>query len=296
MEVNKIQKIWTNSTLKKIFLDILCNTQLHKCKQLKNIFIKKMNQIILNNANISDNDVYDKMHIFIHKELHIELRSRIQHKEQYRISNRANKLIKFIDQYKSGVETPSAILDIGCDDGEITNVVGNLLNLSPVCVHGSDLIPTDEMKKKKIQFTYHCADEQTGKLPFDDNTIDVVYAFMSLHHIHKLDETLTEIYRILKPSGLFIIREHDLCESLKGYGDVLDVVHGFYNFVWSNPQEPIHNSSCCHYFSSSALQQKITACGLACLLSTHNTSHVFPSFFKGKVINPLRHYYAVYKK
>lgn len=44
-------------------------------------------------------------------------------------------------------------------------------------------------------------------LPFKNNYFDVVLARAVLHHTPKLDETLLEVHRVLKPSGLLLIEE-----------------------------------------------------------------------------------------
>jgi ubiquinone/menaquinone biosynthesis C-methylase UbiE len=44
-------------------------------------------------------------------------------------------------------------------------------------------------------------------LDFADNTFDMVTIFNSLHHFYKLQETLTEMKRVLKPGGYFVISE-----------------------------------------------------------------------------------------
>jgi ubiquinone/menaquinone biosynthesis C-methylase UbiE len=41
------------------------------------------------------------------------------------------------------------------------------------------------------------------KLPFDDNTFDIVYAGNILHHVN-LPKALAEIQRVLKPGGVFV--------------------------------------------------------------------------------------------
>lgn len=49
------------------------------------------------------------------------------------------------------------------------------------------------------------------KLPFEDNTFDVVYARAVLHHMSDLELACREIHRVLKPGGSFIgAREHVL--------------------------------------------------------------------------------------
>jgi ubiquinone/menaquinone biosynthesis C-methylase UbiE len=46
-------------------------------------------------------------------------------------------------------------------------------------------------------------------LPFASNSFDIVYVRQVLHHIHDLDSFHKEVYRVLKPGGLYIAtREH----------------------------------------------------------------------------------------
>ena len=51
--------------------------------------------------------------------------------------------------------------------------------------------------------------EQGERLPFLDASFDVVYCRQSLHHARSLQQTCREIFRVLKPGGLFLAtREH----------------------------------------------------------------------------------------
>ncbi|MEW5813837.1 MAG: class I SAM-dependent methyltransferase [Spirochaetota bacterium] len=43
------------------------------------------------------------------------------------------------------------------------------------------------------------------KLPFEDHAVDFVVSTLSLHHWSDPTQALREIYRILKPSGQFLI-------------------------------------------------------------------------------------------
>lgn len=47
------------------------------------------------------------------------------------------------------------------------------------------------------------------KLPFDNQKFDLVFARQVLHHAQNLQQLCNEIYRVLKPGGIFIaVREH----------------------------------------------------------------------------------------
>lgn len=43
------------------------------------------------------------------------------------------------------------------------------------------------------------------KMPFEDNTIDLLVSTFSLHHWSNLERSLSEIHRILKPRGRFLL-------------------------------------------------------------------------------------------
>ncbi len=47
-------------------------------------------------------------------------------------------------------------------------------------------------------------DLETGRLPFADNRFDLVFSKSVLEHIHKPRQYLAEIYRVLKPGGVFV--------------------------------------------------------------------------------------------
>lgn len=46
-----------------------------------------------------------------------------------------------------------------------------------------------------------------GKLPFDDNSFDLITCFSALHHIPNVGFVLSELTRVLQPEGIIIIRE-----------------------------------------------------------------------------------------
>jgi ubiquinone/menaquinone biosynthesis C-methylase UbiE len=298
-ETYRIRDLWRDKTLRRVFLDIISNTQLKKCKQLKPLLIRKIAELI--DADAPDRQIYDVLYHFVHEELAREVRCKIQHKSRYRSVNRANKIVEFIschlypdDRKTKGLPRIESVLDLGCGEGSITNVVGRLLGLKKTRIHGCDVLPHDGETARL--FTYRTLDEANrNKLPYADSQHEVVYAFMSLHHIRDVERTLEEVHRVLKSGGLFIIREHD-CVT-EGLALVLDVVHGFYSMVWSNPREKIdfEKEYWARYRTAEELEEVIITQGFERVLSTHR-DEPFPLYSKGKVLNPLKYYYAIYRK
>ncbi|CAF1473775.1 unnamed protein product [Adineta steineri] len=67
-------------------------------------------------------------------------------------------------------------------------------------------------------------------VPIPSESIDLVVCYMGLHHLpqDQLDIYFKMIYRILRPNGLFLFREHHAYEELK---PLLDVAHMVFNVV-----------------------------------------------------------------
>ena len=68
------------------------------------------------------------------------------------------------------------------------------------------------------------------EVPIPSQSIDLVVCYMGLHHLpqERLRDFLRMVYRILRPNGLFIFREHHAYEELK---PLLDVAHMVFNVV-----------------------------------------------------------------
>lgn len=292
---NKISVVWRDKNLRKIFLDIISNSQFRLCKYLKSSFFDKMSALVLQNC--TDDKIYEEMHHWVHHTLSERNRKDMLHNNTvYRSVNRALKIKELVEKYINTKETVDYsklnILDVGCAEGSITVMVGRYLQLSPENIHGCDIESRNDKYKDQFQFK-HLNNNEPYVLPYDDQTFDVVLALMSLHHIPNRVGMLSEIKRILKPGGLLIIREHN-CIS-KGLEIVLDVVHGFYSMVWSEPKEMNDfNDYYAKYTSSDYLTKLIEKHGY--IEKYNNRFNDYPRFYKGKIINPLNYYYAVYEK
>ena len=50
---------------------------------------------------------------------------------------------------------------------------------------------------------FHLGD--AANLPFEDNTFDKIYSFGVLHHTPDIEQAISEVYRVLKPRGVFVM-------------------------------------------------------------------------------------------
>ncbi|MDH2344366.1 class I SAM-dependent methyltransferase [Bradyrhizobium sp. SSUT77] len=61
----------------------------------------------------------------------------------------------------------------------------------------------------RAQLPIHVVEEFSERLPFADNTFDLVFARAVLHHTRDLDGACSEMFRVLRPGGMLIAaREH----------------------------------------------------------------------------------------
>lgn len=132
---------------------------------------------------------------------------------------------------KTILDKVETYLDYGCGDGEITRSVQKKLGLDPKNVHCSDIKQYPSLVN--MQFI---KSEYGSPLKLEDNTMDLITSHMVLHHIDDkyLEYVLRDLYRIMKPGGVLLIREHDAPTNLnenQSFHKVIDVTHDVYDYV-----------------------------------------------------------------
>lgn len=98
-----------------------------------------------------------------------------------------------------------SLLDVGCGTGFLIDL---LSKQRPARYVGLDLSEKmlEVARGKAIAgatFVVGTAD----RLPFDDNSFDVVTCSQSFHHYPYPDKAMAEVYRVLKPGGLYILSD-----------------------------------------------------------------------------------------
>ena len=97
------------------------------------------------------------------------------------------------------------IMDLGCGTGYYLFLLSSLPVSLKLTGLDNDKKALDEAKEslkgKKIHFIL----EDSHRLPFKENFFDKVVASEVLEHLNNDEQTLKEIYRILKPNGLLVV-------------------------------------------------------------------------------------------
>ena len=99
------------------------------------------------------------------------------------------------------------ILDIGCGNGNVLNMLASRSNCTLAGVDFSkSAIKSALSRNRKFvnsgKMNLVCQD--MSRLPFPDSSFDKVYSINTVYFWDNLDDTLTEIRRVLKSNGLFL--------------------------------------------------------------------------------------------
>ncbi len=87
------------------------------------------------------------------------------------------------------------LLDVGCGRGDFLYAFQNA---------GVSAIGVDGEKSFGRKDVIGEIDLETGRLPFEDNSVDVVFNKSVMEHLHHPDNMLKECYRVLKSGGRII--------------------------------------------------------------------------------------------
>lgn len=126
-----------------------------------------------------------------------------------------------IDKIKLGKN--DVLLDVGCGTGEILNTLANKYKSAKL--YGLDISPeminVAKRKNKSKKINYICGDSE--KIPFEDNTFDILITSESFHHYPNSREVLKEFKRVIKPNGKLI-----LCDMYRPI-----IIRNFMNFMFN---------------------------------------------------------------
>lgn len=99
---------------------------------------------------------------------------------------------------KFNIPKSSNILDVGCGRGDFTNAFSKNVDN----IYGIDI--SDYCLEHYKTFKFKKCDLINEKLPFENNTFDIVFSKSVMEHLYYPENLVVEIRRILKPGGRII--------------------------------------------------------------------------------------------
>ena len=91
-----------------------------------------------------------------------------------------------------------------------------------------NILAREEAKKYNIEI--QILNQSAENIPFEDNSIDTVVSTYTLCSIPNPDQTMREVYRVLKPNGVFLFSEHGRSpDHFTAY--IQDQIEFFYPFI-----------------------------------------------------------------
>lgn len=130
--------------------------------------------------------------------------------------NRAHAAMTDWGLQQAHVEKNATILDVGCGGGR---TVQRLAAMAPEgTIHGIDYSPASVTASRRT----NAREVETGRvqiqlgsvahMPFPDGTFDLVTAVETHYYWPKLPANMREVFRVLKPGGMFVL----IAETYRG--------------------------------------------------------------------------------
>lgn len=116
-----------------------------------------------------------------------------------------NKVVKIVSQ-----KQPDNILDIATGTGDLAI---NLASTNAKEIIGLDIsngmleVGRKKIVTKKLENIISMVIGDSENLPFDNNTFDAITVAFGVRNFENLEKGLSEILRVLKPNGIFVILE-----------------------------------------------------------------------------------------
>ncbi len=116
-----------------------------------------------------------------------------------------NKVVKIV-----GKKQPENILDIATGTGDLAI---NLAATNAKEIIGLDIsngmleVGRKKITSKKLENIISMVIGDSENLPFEDNTFDAITVAFGVRNFENLEKGLSEILRVLKPNGIFVILE-----------------------------------------------------------------------------------------
>jgi methionine biosynthesis protein MetW len=133
-----------------------------------------------------------------------------------------------ISREVAAVPNVTAVLDIGCDDGERTLLFAR--SVSATELHGIEVVPEAAAEAERRGVTVAQCDLNGGPWPYPDERFDLLISNQVIEHVDDPDHFVSESARILRPGGTAVVST----ENLASWHNIAALVLGWQPFSLTN--------------------------------------------------------------
>jgi tRNA (uracil-5-)-methyltransferase TRM9 len=209
---------------------------------------------------------------------------------------------EFLD-FKRYLKNNFTVLDVGCGNGRLLNFLADY-NIEYVGVDASERLvkiakklADENINNSNLQYKF--IESSAIKLPFADNSFDVVFAIASLYHVPSKkyrNQAVSEISRVLKKNGIFIMTYWNMWERTRRKliaDNIVKKIIGkskldFFDAEkpWKNPAGDIVVNRYCHAFRLREIEH----------LATKNNFETLDKYYmkKGERVGSKNGYNGIY--
>jgi ubiquinone/menaquinone biosynthesis C-methylase UbiE len=155
-------------------------------------------------------------------------------------------LIK-LNKYHSKIDIKNLkYLDICCGNGKKTGIFQKNLNLQKENTYCTDIDTWGPYKNRsKMPFQFKLIVDNI--LDYENNSFDLTSCILSLHHVKDLNKFISEIARITKPGGYFILIEHSVITDYDRL--FINIQHLLYTVLYDNRMNFLENPDYIYCYS-----------------------------------------------
>ena len=128
---------------------------------------------------------------------------------EYRLKSRPDSQLRELAE--AGIQPGMKVLDFGCGPGRYTLPAARLVGIGGL-VYALDVHPvalgTVAKKAGKQGLTNIRLIDSDCSTGLDPESVDMALLYYALHDIEEKDDVLKEIYRVLKPEGRLLYKDH----------------------------------------------------------------------------------------
>jgi SAM-dependent methyltransferase len=154
----------------------------------------------------------------------IQLQAEILYRDQFHAH------LKELDRTASQKGLRVKMLDVGCSDGISTLSITR--NLPTLEIYGLEVVE-ERVEKALANGIQARAGKGDETFPYEDAWFDVVTSNQVIEHLNNQDKFISEVYRVLKPGGVFLV----CTASLASWHNVGALFMGWQPFPMTNFSE-----------------------------------------------------------